>query len=120
MEILCLKVTEPSHPSFDTFVETINGRFPIDVYDPQKPIVEQLEGVEIVVDSNGKAGTREIIDAAHAAGVKLWQVCTNGLDHVDVGNILQREFPSQNPTDSKPLYPLLRKRVTSLTHARSS
>ena len=93
MKILYLKTTEPDHPSFETFVEAIDGRFPIDVYDPQKPLLEQLEGVEVVVDSNGAAGTREIIDAAHATGVKLWQVCTNGLDHVDAGYILEKGIP---------------------------
>jgi len=71
-------------------VKTVGERFPIDVYDPHKPLGEQFDGIDVVVDANG------------AAGVKLWQVCTNGLDHVDVAYIVSKEIPFAIPLDNKP------------------
>jgi phosphoglycerate dehydrogenase-like enzyme len=47
----------------------------------------QFDGIEVVVDMGGNAG-KEKIDLAAAAGVRHFQVQTNGLDHVEVEHIL--------------------------------
>ena len=87
-------------------MKTVGERFPIDVYDPHKPLGEQFDGIDVVVDANGAAGTREIVDAAHAAGVKLWQVCTNGLDHVDVAYIVSKDIPFAHSVGQQTAVPL--------------
>lgn len=67
----------------DHIIETFRNRHDLSVYDPNKPTPEQFEGVEVVLDIGGW-GTRELIDAASEAKVRLWQVQGTGLDHMDV------------------------------------
>lgn len=55
-----------------------------------------LDNVEIVIEQGGGVASRETIDAAAEAGVKLWQVLGTGLDHVDVQYILDRGLPLAN------------------------
>jgi phosphoglycerate dehydrogenase-like enzyme len=55
--------------------------------DRDAPLAAQFEGVRVVVDQGGH-GTPEMIDAAAAAGVELWQALTTGLDHTEVEHIL--------------------------------
>jgi phosphoglycerate dehydrogenase-like enzyme len=50
-------------------------------------VAPQFDGIEVVVDMGGNAG-KEKIDLAAAAGVRHFQVQTNGLDHVEVEHIL--------------------------------
>ena len=53
------------------------------------PAAPQFDGIEVVVDMGGNAG-KEKIDLAAAAGVRHFQVQTNGLDHVEVEHILNK------------------------------
>ena len=64
-------------------VEAFGDRHDLRIYDENKPIGEQFEGVEVVLDIGGW-GTRELMDAASDAQVRLWQVQGTGLDHMDV------------------------------------
>jgi phosphoglycerate dehydrogenase-like enzyme len=57
--------------------------------DVHKPLEDQFRGVEMVVDLGGWA-TREMIDAAK--DVKLWQILGTGLDHTDVGYMLDKNI----------------------------
>ena len=66
---------------------------PVALWDPSKPFAEQVKGVLVVVDDGGTQGTHEMIDQSIAAGVKLWHVTTNGLDHVDVAYFLEKGMP---------------------------
>ena len=75
MKVLFLPIPDLDHPSYEAIVKTVG---------------EQFDGIDVVVDANG------------AAGVKLWQVCTNGLDHVDVAYIVSKEIPFAIPLDNKP------------------
>ena len=84
MTVLFLNKQADDHPSHRELVRALGGRYPLRAYDPSLPLDPQLEDVQVVIDSGGAAGTREMIDAAKAAGVRLWQATTNGLDHVDV------------------------------------
>ena len=65
----------------------ISERHDTKVFDEALPAAQQFEGVEVVVDMGGNA-SKEKIDHAAAAGVRHFQVQTNGLDHVEVEHIL--------------------------------
>ena len=96
MTVLFLSTPFKDHPAHTEFVRALRGRYPMTVYDPALPLAAQFEGVQVVVASGGAVGTREMIDAALAARVKLWQVTTNGLDHVDVAYFVERGLPLAN------------------------
>jgi D-3-phosphoglycerate dehydrogenase len=96
MKVLYLRASSGLDGAYPDFVKAIEGRFPFDVYDPDRPPAEQFEGVGVVVDPGGAVGTRALIDAALAADVKLWQVTTNGTDHVDVAYFLEQGLPLAN------------------------
>ena len=63
--------------------------------DRAAPLAPQFEGARVVVDQGGH-GTREMIDAGAEAGVELWQVVTTGVDHSDVGYMLERGLRVSN------------------------
>ena len=85
MTVLFLNKQADDHPSHRELVRALGGRYPLKTYNPSLPLDPQLEGVRVVIDSGGAAGTREMIDAAKVAGVRLWQSTPYGLDHVDAG-----------------------------------
>ena len=96
MKVLYLRAPSGLDGAYPDFVKAIEGRFSFEVYDPERPPAEQFEGVGVVVDPGGAVGTRALIDAALAADVKLWQVTTNGTDHVDVAYFLEQGLPLAN------------------------
>ena len=96
MKVLFLGTPTMLHPWYDDVLEIAAGRWPIQLFDPGKSLAEQLEGVSVVVDQGGMHGTRELISASREAGVKLWQVLATGLDHTDVGYILEQGIPLAN------------------------
>jgi D-3-phosphoglycerate dehydrogenase len=96
MKVLYLRAPSGLDRAYPDFVEAIDGRFPVEVYDPDRPPAEQFEGVAVVVDPGGAVGTRALIDAALAAGAKLWHVTTNGTDQVDVAYFLEQGLPLAN------------------------
>ncbi len=96
MKVLYLRASTGLDGAYPDFVKAIEGRYPFAVYDPDKPMADQFEGVEVVVDPGGAVGTRALIDAGLAANVKLWQVTTNGTDHVDVAYFLEQGMPLAN------------------------
>lgn len=106
MKVLFLRTRNELHHSFDILTTVVNGDHVIEALDPGEPACGQFAGVDIVVDPGGAVGTREMIDAAKAAGVKLWQVTTNGLDHVDVEYFMQTQVPLAScpgPSSAVPL-----------------
>jgi phosphoglycerate dehydrogenase-like enzyme len=96
MKVLYLRAASGLDRAYPNFVDALDGRYPIEVYDPDRPMSEQFEGVGVVLDPGGAVGTRPLIDAALAADVKLWQVTTNGTDHVDVAYFLEKGMPLAN------------------------
>ena len=94
----CLRVLYLPHPL--PHLETPWGRDVVNlcrrahtltVFDRDCPAAPQFEGVEVVVDLGGNA-TDDLIDAAADAGVRYFQVQTNGLDHVRVDRIKERNI----------------------------
>jgi len=74
-------------------LEVFKGKHDIALCDESKPLAEQFNGVEVVVDIGGW-GTDEMIDAATDA--KLWQVLGTGLDHTNVKRIKDNGIPLAN------------------------
>jgi phosphoglycerate dehydrogenase-like enzyme len=75
-------------PWLTDFRATAEGRLDVVLFDHEAPLEPQFRDVIVVVDQGGHA-TREMIDAGAAAGVRLWQVIGTGLDHTEVGHIVQ-------------------------------
>jgi phosphoglycerate dehydrogenase-like enzyme len=89
VKILYVPFRDLLHPWLDDVVEPLDGRCDLVLCDAERPFGEQVDGTSVVVDQGGW-GTHEMIDAAVAAGVSLWQVLGTGLDHFDVEYALAR------------------------------
>jgi len=87
MRVLYIVFQDLLHPWYDDFLEGIDGQHTVISYDPTKPLGPQFRDIQVIVDQGGW-GTHEMIDAAAAGGVKLWQVIGTGLNHIDVAYIL--------------------------------
>jgi D-3-phosphoglycerate dehydrogenase len=96
MKVLYLGQSGNLEPWFGDVVVAVGESHHVHLYDPEIPIGPQLEGAWVVVDQGGGVATRAMVDAAAAAGVRLWQVLGTGLDHVDVQYILDRGLPLAN------------------------
>ena len=70
-------------PSGDDVVAAVGDRHDLHILDYDKPIASQFDGVDVVIDHGGSAGTREMADAA-AGVVRLWQILGTGFDHFDL------------------------------------
>jgi phosphoglycerate dehydrogenase-like enzyme len=79
---------------YDGVVAAIDGRYPSEIYDPAQPMADQFKAVDVVVECVGC--TREMIDVAVDAGVKLWQVLAVGLNAWDVAYFLEKGLPFAN------------------------
>lgn len=78
----------------DAVLAALGDRHDLAVYDENKPLAPQFEGVEVVLDTGGSVGTREMYDLAK--DVKFWQVIGTGLDHVDVAYMKSKGFMVSN------------------------
>lgn len=95
MKVLFIGFKDLVHPWYDDFLEAIDGEHAVELYDPAAPLAAQFKDVEVVVDQGGW-GTHQMIDAAIASGVKLWQVIGTGLNHIDVQYLLDKGVPIAN------------------------
>jgi D-3-phosphoglycerate dehydrogenase / 2-oxoglutarate reductase len=95
MKVLFIGFSDVVHPWYDDFLEAIAGKHAVELYDPHSPMAPQFLNAEVVVDQGGW-GTHEMIDAAIASGVKLWQVIGTGLNHLDVKYLLEKRVPLAN------------------------
>jgi len=82
-------------PWLTDFQAAADGAVDYAVFDPDRPLADQLAGVKVVVDQGGHA-TKEQIDAGASAGVRLWQVLGTGVDHTEVEHILSRGITLAN------------------------
>jgi D-3-phosphoglycerate dehydrogenase len=92
MKVLCITKDEYRNPWYAAIVEAIGPNHVINRYDHGAPLRPQFEGVDVVVQVMA-APHVELMDAAAEAGVKLWQVCSVGLDHTNVAHILEKGLP---------------------------
>ena len=82
-------------PSGDDVVAAIGDRHDLHILDYDQPIAPQFEGVDVVIDHGGSAGTREMADAA-AGKVRLWQILGTGFDHFDMDYWGSKQLPVAN------------------------
>jgi phosphoglycerate dehydrogenase-like enzyme len=71
----------------DDVVAAIAGNHQLRVFNRELAARPQFDGVDVIVDLGGNISGDLVHDAA-TAGVRLIQVQTNGLDHVEVNKIL--------------------------------
>lgn len=82
-------------PAVDDIVDAIGDRHDLHILDYDQPIAPQFDGVDVVIDHGGSAGTREMADAA-AGGVHLWQILGTGFDHFDLDYWRSKSLPVAN------------------------
>ena len=85
MKVLYIPIPEIMHPWYDDFLAAIGDRHEVHLYDFSRPAGEQFRGAQVVVELGGSLQTTEMIDAALAAGVQLWQVSGAGLNQLGAG-----------------------------------
>ena len=95
MKVVYIEQPGNEEPWYTDFATALGDRFPHVVLDRTAPLAPQFEGARVVVDQGGH-GTREMIDAGAEAGVELWQAVTTGVDHSDVGYMLERGLRVSN------------------------
>ena len=82
-------------PAGDDVIAAIGDRHDLRILDYDQPIAPQFEGVDVVIDHGGSAGTREMADAA-AGKVRLWQILGTGFDHFDTDYWRSKQLPVAN------------------------
>ena len=82
-------------PSGDDVVAAIGDRHDLHILDYDQPIAPQFDGVDVVIDHGGSAGTQEMADAA-AGKVRLWQILGTGFDHFDMDYWRSKQLPVAN------------------------
>ncbi|RKU13448.1 hypothetical protein C6502_03545 [Candidatus Poribacteria bacterium] len=82
-------------PSGDDVVAAVGDRHDLHILDYDKPIAPQFEGVDVVIDHGGSAGTREMADAA-VGKVRLWQILGTGFDHFNLEYWRSKNLPVAN------------------------
>jgi len=90
MKVLFIGFPQILHPWYDHFLEAVDGRFEVRLFNPEESKQEQMEGVEVVVEQAGGLNNHELVDIAADRGVKFWQFIGTGLDHVDTDYIRNR------------------------------
>ena len=73
-------------------VAAIGDRHDLRILDYDQPIAPQFDGVDVVIDHGGSAGTREMADAA-VGKVRLWQILGTGFDHFDLKYWQSKNLP---------------------------
>ena len=75
-------------------IDAVGTGHDLAVFDATRPLAEQFGGIDVVIDSGGAAGTREMADAA--ASVQLWQILGTGFDHFDLDYWRAKGIPVAN------------------------
>ena len=82
-------------PWGEDVMAAIGDRHQLRVYDASQDLARQFEGVDVVIDQSGSAGTREMADLA-AGGCRLWQVLGTGVDAFDLDYWRSKGIPVAN------------------------
>jgi len=81
-------------PWGEDVLAAIDDRHTVCILDYDQPIVPQFEGINVVIDHGGSAGTREMVDVATSA--RLWQILGTGIDHFDLDYWKAKGVPVAN------------------------
>lgn len=82
-------------PSGDDVIAAVGHRYDLRILDYDRPIAPQFDGIDVVIDHGGSAGTREMADAAEGK-VRLWQILGTGFDHFDLNYWRSKNLPVAN------------------------
>ena len=82
-------------PARDDVGAAIGDRHNLHILNYEQPIAPQFQGVDVVIDHGGSAGTREMADAAEGR-VRLWQILGTGFDHFDLDYWRSKNLPVAN------------------------
>lgn len=82
-------------PWGEDVIAALGDRHNLSILDYGKPLAPQFEGIDVVIDHGGSAGTREMADLM-AGKVKLWQILGTGLDHFDLDYWRKLKIPVAN------------------------
>lgn len=66
----------------DEVVSQVDPRHDLRIYDREAPLAPQFADIDVVIDTGGSVGTREMLDAA--SNVQLWQILGTGIDKFDM------------------------------------
>lgn len=90
----------------DAFDIALDGRYTYTLFDWEQPHAQQFDGVDTVVDTAVNEGDDSLIDIASAAGVKLWQATSVGVDHINVARFHELNLPLAHSPGSSSSIPL--------------
>lgn len=82
-------------PWGEDVVAAIGPRHNLRILDYSQPLAPQFEGVGVVIDQGGSAGTREMADIAEGK-VRLWQILGTGIDHFELDYWRAKKIPVAN------------------------
>jgi phosphoglycerate dehydrogenase-like enzyme len=82
-------------PWFNDVVRSVNSHHALQIFDDDRDLKAQFNGVDAVIDFGGKLGTREMADVA-AGHVRLWQILGTGFDHFDISYWKSKQIPVAN------------------------
>lgn len=82
-------------PWGEDVVAAVGDSHNLRILDYSQPLAPQFEGVEVVIDQGGSAGTREMADIA-AGKVRLWQILGTGIDHFELNYWKAKKIPVAN------------------------
>ncbi len=87
--------------------KAIGNRHEIRTLDKKSPVKPQLDGIDVVVDLGGEAGSREGVSEeryqlatqladASAGKIRLWQIVGTGFEHFDLDHWKSKGIPVSN------------------------
>lgn len=82
-------------PWFNDVIRSVNSHHSVQIFDDDRDLKTQFDGVDAVIDFGGKLGTREMADVA-AGRVLLWQILGTGFDHFDISYWKSKQIPVAN------------------------
>jgi phosphoglycerate dehydrogenase-like enzyme len=63
-------------------IEAVGDAHQLTLFDPAAHLGPQFASADVVIDSGGSVGTREMLDVS--PGVRLWQIMGSGFEHFDL------------------------------------
>lgn len=94
LKVLYLPMTQLDSRWQEEVISAVGPHHDLRIYDPTAPLAPQFVDVDVVLDTGGTMGTREMVDAA--TSVQLWQILGTGLDHFDMDYWRSKGVPVAN------------------------
>lgn len=92
-----LYLPPPAHrtePWQQAVIEAVGHKHTLRICDYRAPLAPQFSLVDVVIDSGGSMGTREMADLSPT--VKLWQILGTGYDRFDIAYWQEKGIPVSN------------------------